>query len=202
MKRYLNFSLIKKRIINGLKNSNLISLLIAFISVVFLYWQIRQSNKGTQADFAHRLKTDFFSPEERNLMFLICNNLLKFQVAKDTSKNLELPYFLVDTLAMSSIGKGIDGLFLKNKIMYSELEVEDLLLNHFEDLSLYKEKGIIDLDYIYTGFSFYIESTYENRAIQLYIKWIRTSKRDKDSYTGFEELYEDLRKMEKKNQLP
>jgi len=52
---------------------------VATIALVIVgFWQLKGLNKTSREDFLQKLKNDFFSKNERRLMFLIENKFLKF----------------------------------------------------------------------------------------------------------------------------
>jgi hypothetical protein len=58
--------------------------------------------------------------------------------------------------------------------------VENSLLNHFDDLGQFYKEGVLDIDYIYNGFDYYIESIHENEQVKKYLKWLRDDESSKD----------------------
>src|SRR5579872_2678139 len=51
--------------------------------VLVAYLQLKASHKTQKADFAHRLKNDFFSPETSKLIMLFENKLIEFVDEQD-----------------------------------------------------------------------------------------------------------------------
>jgi hypothetical protein len=70
------------------------------------------------------------------------------------------------------------------------LEIDDLLLGHFEDLFMLWRAGTISLDMIQRMFGWYIRMTWGNGEIRKYI----TGKRDTAprTYRGFDDLYQSV----------
>jgi hypothetical protein len=50
-----------------------------------------------------------------------------------------------------------------------EVELDDFLLGHFEDIGLFEEKGLIDTEMVYEEFSYYIFEVFENPEIKKYL---------------------------------
>jgi hypothetical protein len=78
------------------------------------------------------------------------------------------------------------------KKYYSEYEVDDLLLGHFDDLGLFERKRFIKIDMVYEMFSWYIERVRDNREIDRYIESQRNDPEhpeDKDIYDNFDYIY-------------
>ena len=84
------------------------------------------------------------------------------------------------------------------KETYSTYEVEDMILNHFEDLNLYRKNGLISEEYLYNGYTWYIETIYENKQIEKFINWMNDGLVNNDSYSGFKELYQWIQEFEKR----
>jgi hypothetical protein len=107
------------------------------------------------------------------------NNYIYFKLNKEKAK-----YFLNDSINL-----------LKNiKDCYSSYEIEDILLNNFEDLSYYWREKIVDIDYIRDGYGFYIESIYENEEIKKFFEYLKNDDPQSDYYAGFKELFKELKK--------
>ena len=47
--------------------------------------------------------------------------------------------------------------------------MDDYVLGHFEDIGLFWEKGILDIDLIYEEFADYIETVYESKIFKEYL---------------------------------
>jgi hypothetical protein len=173
-----------------IKIATLISILATLVIVAFTYYQLNSSNEFTKADFAHRFKSDFFTDNTRELITLFDNDLLKFTVL--TGQKKEFPCFIVDTLGINRLS--VNGVKILNptKSVFSDYEIDDFLLNHFDDLGLYEKRGIIDLEYIYNGFDWYIETVYQNPQIQKYLQWL---KKDSSTVNSFENLESLVKKL-------
>jgi hypothetical protein len=165
-----------------------IGISLAIVSVQFT--QLLLNGKSMKADFAHKIKTDFFTDEERTLMLLLNNDLLEFRIFKDSISKIEFSYFALNCKKAKYFQNDTINLLTKAKITYSTLEIEDILLNHFEDLNMYRKHKIIANDYLYNGFSGYFDYVYKNVQIQKLIAWLKTDIGGNDSYAGLTELYD------------
>ena len=88
-----------------------------------------------------------------------------------------------------------------SKKVFSEFEIEDVLLLHLDDLGYYLRKNLIDFDYIFNGFEYDVTLIWENHEIQKYLKWIDADNETKDAYSELKMLYEKLKKYKKQKHL-
>ena len=58
---------------------------------------------------------------------------------------------------------------LPDKSAYSVLEVDDLLLGHFENLGWYVRKKLITFNAAWANFSYYLVESYDHPEIQKYL---------------------------------
>ena len=138
--------------------------LLAFIART----QLGKTNKISKADFAHRYKSDFFSEKTRQLFMLFEYDLMVFKRESVSNTDHEFPYFEVDRTQFDA--NPIFSIALAEiKYRYSAYEIDDLLLGHFEDLGLFCKKSLMDIEFIYEGFGYYIEEMHKNEQIQNYI---------------------------------
>jgi hypothetical protein len=151
---------------------------------------------ATNTDFLLRLKNDFFTKETRDLFLLIDNNLLIYKNIIDTENEIDFHYFEIDFKKIEIISWLKDYYTKNDKTFYSSSDIEDLLLNHFEDLGIFKDKGLLSGDLIYDSFSYYIVVSYENSAISDYLINIR--KKDLTLYSKFKSIYDDIKEKENK----
>ncbi|MFZ1981936.1 MAG: hypothetical protein WAU61_11565 [Smithella sp.] len=150
-----------------------------FIVAYIAYTQLQKGYLISQADFDQRFKNDFFKEKTQQLFMLFQYDLIKFKVKPVINTNDEFPYFEVDRTKLDA--NPIFSTYLpENKYSYSPYEIDELLLGHFEDLGFFCKKGLIDIEFIYEGFSYYIEAIHKNEQIQDYIKWTR-EKEDEDA---------------------
>jgi len=177
----------------------LITTAATLILVICAISQLRHYTKSMKADFAHKIKTDFFNEDERTLIFLFNHDLLEFKMYKDSSLNIDCEYFALNKRRAKYFQNDSINLLDKVKDSYSTLEIEDMLLNHFEDLNMYRINKLIGSDYLDDGFSAYIESIYENAQIKKLLNWLESEAGEKDSYNGFRDIYTFLKNYESKN---
>lgn len=168
-------------LIGGLIGS-ILTLLVAYVAWV----QLGSISRTASADFILRFKKDFFQDETRRLIQLIDNDWLKFTQRKDQS------FFQVDAEAVwkSELHEEIKNWLLQRKA-YSDYDIDDLLLGHFEDLGMLRQARVLDFRMTYEMFSWYIEIVWENEEIQKYIK--SEQEGDESIYEAFEGLYEECK---------
>lgn len=169
-------------------------LFFTFRSFQTLRAQIRSTQRTTNADFAERFKKAFFTDEARQLFFLVDNDLLNYEVLKIESA-FEFHLFKLDKSKCESIKSKIPNFdkIVSAKETYTSYELDDYLLQHFEDLGYYEENAILSLEDIYNGFAYYIETCYENTAIKTYVNNCRKGDaRNKDIYDKFISLYNKI----------
>lgn len=151
-----------------------ITAIVAFIA----YWQLSAIAKTTSTDFIHKLRNDFFVATTRILIdHLVDNRIFYREILGEASQNeesssspdREMGYFEVDpTSILPTFPDMLKKKLLKKKY-YLEVEIDDFLLGHFEDIGLFEEKGLIDTEMAYEEFSYYILRTFENEEIKKYI---------------------------------
>ncbi len=190
-----------KRKIDWIKISTLLGTITTLFLVILAYFQLKEGNEIAKGDFAHRFKTDFFTEQTRNLITLFDNNLLDFKILSNADQGIEFGYFIIDDSKLKLISNSSLNLIGSMKKIYTAYEIDDYLLSHFEDLGLYKKKELLDIDYIYNGFDWYIECIYENKEIQKYLKWTTNDESSADSYDDFMYIYQELKShaMKKRN---
>jgi hypothetical protein len=142
--------------------------------------QIRRLSKISSADFIHKFKVDFFSSKDtRDLFTLIENQCIRFRESP-------IDHFRVFNLSsLGPLGKQI------TRKLFSTYEIDDFLLGHFEDLGLYEQKGIVDIEMVYELFDTYLERSWESEQIQKYIQFSRqpnklSREQNADVYDKFE----------------
>jgi hypothetical protein len=166
----------------------------SFIAII-AYFQLAKANKISQADFDQRFKIDFFNKETQQLFMLFQYNLLVFKIESVTEDDCGFPYFEIDRQKIDA--NHIFSIYLpENKYRYSSYEVDELLLGHFEDLGLFYRKKLMDIEFIYSGFSYYIDEIHKNDEVKKYIKWSRDNEGDEDDYA--EDTFEDFDLIYKK----
>lgn len=160
--------------------------------LAYIAWtQLKGIATTASADFIIKLKRDFFTREERRLMHLIDNDWLKFRRGPD-----DQPWFEVDQEAVgqSSLPPNIKRTLLLWPA-YSAFDVDDILLQHFEDAGMLTGRHLLNVDMVFDQFSWYVEKAWQNCAIQKYIQSER--KRDPRLYEKFEELYNKFQRRER-----
>ena len=166
------------------------------------YYQLNESNSAAKDQnriaaetFLHNLKTDFFTPEARDLLVLLEMNALQFQIMReDSGKATERDLLIFERRIPLKFKKYTDSI-LPGKSVYASNEIDDHLLNHFEDLGILFRKHLIDSSDIYEYFSYYITVCHENSAITEYVSWLRKENMDKDIYENFDRIYHLVHSM-------
>ncbi|MGD0280555.1 MAG: hypothetical protein ABSC11_14810, partial [Smithella sp.] len=171
-----------KRKFDSIKISTLFSTIATFILVLLAYYQLIEGNEIAKGDFAHRFKTDFFTEQTRDLITLFDNDLLDFKILSNTNQGIEFGYFIIDNSKLKFLSNASLNVLGHMKNIYTAYEIDDFLLSHFEDLGLYKKKKLLDIDYIYHGFDWYVECIYDNKEIKKYLKWATNDESSADSY--------------------
>jgi len=182
--------------IDWIKVSTLFSTSATLILVLFTYIQVSRYENSMKADFAHRMKKDFFNESQRNILFLFNNDLLEFKLFTNSDSSVYFPYFSLNKERVKYFQNDSIKLLPNVKDSYTTYEIEDLILNHFEDLNLYRKNGLIDDEYLYNGYTWYVESMYENKQIVKLLEWMNSGSEKNDSYSGFKELYLFIQKYE------
>src|SRR5690242_1900270 len=123
--------------------------------------QVQRISKSASADLIFRLTTRFFEGETRILVSLIDGDYLTFEERDPIWES----YFLVNEQKVSASQVHVD---LKTQLLrrkaYSTYEIDDFL-GHFEDLADLERARTLDLHLIWSAFSFYMNSAWENEAI-------------------------------------
>jgi hypothetical protein len=155
----------------------------------------RDQNKIAAETFLHNLKTDFFTPEARNLLSLMEINALQFRVIReDSGTTAERDLLIFEKNIPPKFKKYTDPI-LSAKPYYISNELDDHLLNHFEDLGILYRKHLIDSFDIYEDFSYYISICHEDSAVIKYISWLRQDNKNKDIYQNFDIVYHLVQSM-------
>ncbi len=156
-----------------------------FVLAIIALWQLWEMSRTARADFIYKFTDGFFNQECRSLILLFEYDLLTFEIKKVNDQ--EFPCFKLDDKKLKDL-EGIDGKLKDNfKPIYTMYDIDDKLLGHFEDLGNYERKGLLDIQMVYEGFSYYIKSTWENEEIKKYIKWEKAAAQD--MWTGVEYIY-------------
>lgn len=144
--------------------------------------QLRGLSETSKADFLHRLKSDFFTADSEEILFLIEHNLLEFMILETKDPNDE-------EMAIFKPKKDKHKLMKSPKHNYTTTEVDRLILGNLEDVGIFEKKKLIDIDSVYEEFSEYIERAWSNEAIRRYVKWTIDEDYD-DTYSNFRYIYE------------
>lgn len=173
------------------------SSLATMVTLLFAVMQIKDSTTSRNADFAYRVKTDFFTAECNNLFLLVDNNLLTYKIDSDRVDSLGLGYFEIDTVKINRLPHLKDLLYKK---IYTTYEIDNLIFNHLNELGEYYRKGIISIDYINDGFGYYIYSVHNNQEIQKYLHSEESAPGNSNyfGYQDFQEIYQALVLFRKK----
>jgi hypothetical protein len=165
---------------------------VASIGVLVGWRQLARIRATSQADFTFRFIESFFTTETRTLFLLLVNSALAFEV-KEIVREGEvidrLPYFKIDNSVASQLADIAS--LPSNKNGYSPLDIDDLLLGHFESLGWYVRKRLIGFDVAYSTFSYYVIASFENQEAQKYL----ADPDNKDIYTDFPNLYKRFHKQ-------
>jgi hypothetical protein len=167
--------------------------LLTLIGVLVAWRQLAGIRATSRADFTFRFIESFFTAETRTLFTLLINSALTFDVreitdnGKPDGKRIDrLPYLRINDAVVSQVTGIVSP--LPNKAGYSALEVDDLLLGHFESLGWYVRKKLIDFDAAWSNFSYYLTTTFEHPEIRKYLA--DPDNADEDTYSDFLYLYE------------
>lgn len=166
----------------------IISALGTLFVVYLAYSQLNKFNNTTKADFAHRIKSDFFTKKTRNLFRLFDFGAIDFipnEIIKEDGKPGYYPYFEVNPKKLADKNSKLKC----KKTTYQSDEIDDLLLGHFEDMGIFKYKGVLDDFYVKEEFEYYISKIGSNSAIRQYIEHIRRREEENEIYDKFEKLY-------------
>ncbi len=168
-------------------------LFFATVVLVGVAWsELNTLNKSTKANFWLKLDKRFFTPEMNEIFTLLRYGVLKFKVATVKKKG-DYPYFEIEENQIKKLKIPIlQRERIVRKKYFAPEEIDDYLLGILEDASRMVEKGLITLDEIDHAFSWYIEQTCKNPAIQEYVKHIRQYYNDETLYEQLEKMYKQL----------
>ena len=138
---------------------------------IIAYFQLNASHQTQKADFAHRLKNDFFTDETRELMMLFSMGFIEFlnNENKDDEDSVnktisEFVHFKVNNDAIKRLNTILssNGEKKEYKKFYTDSEIDDLLLGHMEDIGFLLKQGSIDILATYELFGDYIITVWEH----------------------------------------
>lgn len=154
---------------------------ISTVALFFLgMWQLRKLNRTTSADFLHHFVVDFFTSDTRYLITLIDMDWIVFD-RKDS-----IPVFRIKK---DDEVRKIEHELGKSRSFFTVYEIDDLLLGQFEDMANLERKNVVDISMIYNTLSWYLETVWNNKEIQAYVKWHRSLKNCSNIYEDSEYLY-------------
>ncbi|SRR5258708_4760797 len=149
--------------------------------LVWVAWeQLGNLAESSTSDFLFRLKSDFFTERARKLVFLIDEDLLRFEDAK-------IPYFSIPDFDNPELRPRLRELGI-NEPTVSTYLLDDIILGPLEDVAFYLSEERITKKQVYEVFSYYICICAENPAIQDYKKACRKRAENSDIYAGLDHL--------------
>ena len=167
-----------------------ITAIIAILGVAIAWYELDQNRKISRADFIKKFVDSFFTEETRTFFTLLQNQALVFDEKKITDENNKeidhLPYVKIK----KQITEQLNGIVKidPDKTGYSAFEIDDFLLGYFDDIQLYRRKGLIDFIMIEQTFGYYITEAYNNPEIKAYLE----HKDNKGRYGDFKLLAQEL----------
>ena len=154
------------------------------------YLQLRQLIQTNGADFADRMKRDFFTTEARRLIFLVEHNFLDFYHPAS-----EIPWFGIVQQPDGPIRNRMRELHADGGKI-GTFDVDDVLLGPLEDVAFFEKTGKLDLETVYSFFGSHIEDVMTNKALLDYIAWARRDANASDIYINLEYLHKKLKKYD------
>ena len=165
----------------------------AFVTalLVWVAWkQLGSLADSSTADFLFRLKSDFFTDQARKLVFLIEQNLLKFEDAA-------IPHFSIPDFHKAELKLRLQELGITESTVSTYL-VDDVILGPLQDVAFYLSEKRITQKQVYAVFSYYICICAESHAIQDYKNECRKQPGKSDVYAGLDHLDRLMRREEAK----
>lgn len=169
---------------------------ITLLGVVVALWQLAGIRATSRADFTFRFIESFFTAETRTMFTLLTNSCLNYEVteiSKDGTVIDRLPYLKIDETVASQLTGIVSP--MPDRIGYSALEVDDVLLGHFESLGWYVHRGLIDFDAAWTNFSYYLVESFKHPEIEKYMA--DPDNADEDTYAEFRYLNRRFQKYDR-----
>lgn len=159
------------------------------------YDQLEKFNETNKRVFLQNLKNDFFTDYERTLMFLIDNKYLIFNTIKLDGNEIyntknEISFFI--NTVDNRIDFIIDEIPLLKRKYFTSNEIDDFLLQHFEDIGILYENENLTKEDIVETFGYYLETCWGYKEIHTYINHVREVTKDNDIYMKFENLCNKL----------
>jgi len=163
----------------------------AFVTAVLAWvaWkQLGDLADSSTSDFLFRLKSDFFTEHARKLVFLIEQDLLKFENAK-------IPYFAIPDFNKPELKPRLQELGITESTISTYI-LDDVILGPLQDVAFYMKEKRITKDQVYAVFSYYIRICADNAAIRDYKRSCRSRPGDSDIYAGLDHLERLMRQEE------
>jgi len=149
--------------------------------LVWVAWrQLGSLAQTSTSDFLFRLKSDFFTFEARKLVFLIEQELLRFEDA-------EIPYFSIPDFDKPELQPRLRELGIAEPTV-SMYALDDIILGPLEDVAFYLSEKRITRTQVSEVFSYYICMCAESKAVQDYKAACRKLSGDPDIYAGLDNL--------------
>jgi hypothetical protein len=151
------------------------------VLLVWVAWrQLGSLAKSSASDFLFRMKSDFFTEQARKLVFLIEQDLLKYEGAA-------IPYFSIPDFDKPQLKPRLQELGIAESTI-STYFLDDIILGPLEDVAFYLSEKRITKKQAYEVFSYYVCICAESPAIQNYINASRERANYTDVYAGLERL--------------
>ncbi len=160
------------------------------VLVTFFLWlvakrQLGGINKVSKADFIKKFSDSFFSETTLKIIMLFDYKALSYREAEieygDDIPIKTFPYFIIDEdivkqLKISSEEQKI----LIDKKCFSGFEIDEYLLNLFEDIGSFEKKGLINIRDVYDNFDWYITAIWNNEEVRKYTNYDIENEKDGD----------------------
>jgi hypothetical protein len=157
------------------------------ILLVVAWRQLRSLAKTSRSDFLYRLKSDFFTKEARQLVFLANEELLHFNIEP------EIPYFEIIDRNSPGVTDRLKELDIEAKSI-SIYSVDDVLLGPMEDIAVFEKLKLIGRNEVYEVFGEYLNICIESQGLKEYLEWSREGPRNSDVWENLLNLHRKLKK--------
>lgn len=174
---------------------------LAAVAVCFIAWiELSKSRKISEAGFVQDFKKDFYTARTRELLMLFEYNQIQFIESNiQESKKFGLPQSMCLFQVTTPNYKRKDEIppyFLSHVNLFSEFEIDDFLLGHFEDLGLFYIQELMSMELIYQVFMPHLKHIWENEAIKNYVKYQRKTYTNMQVYSNYELIYKKISEIE------
>jgi hypothetical protein len=167
--------------------------MVTAIGTLLLAWiawkQLSGLAQTSRADFIFRLKSEFFNPRSKPLLFLIEEDLIDFILEGETG------YFVIKDANDERV-KSLMRYFGFTENRIPTQEIDDLILGILEDVGMFQRKGVITLEDVYGVFDTYVVEINDNPAIREYMKYSRGGRGNADVWAEFRMLVKRLKVVE------